>query len=368
MNKLRITRSGRPILALIWALAFASTPLSASAETQVTLWPESPEVGQPFQIEVQGEWAEACMPSIGDTWVEGDEIIVKLRDSAKQCGDQPKATQVLRSSSAGPLTIEQSGTFRIRVLGGKPERTQAFALAAVGDVSLYTPESGLWWPERGGTYDTSGPGLGVQIEVQHEALALNLSGYDSNGTPFWWFAAGESQALPQSLPLTALKGGSGPFAKYAAPNDAMSGGTVHIEWLSSARAVFWFVRPDLTDPTALDVRPVSMTRFAFGIRPGNSWLGDWVLLRRDADGVVNADALRFRGHKVTDTGFELRSGDGLLLRCDIEPTQPDSPPSACSLGDRNGTLGQFSDVGLKRLQGLSPNGDSLRLSKIDDGF
>lgn len=350
------------------ALGLTLLPLGLSAAPQVNLWPESPEVGQPFQIEVQGEWAEACAPSVGDTWVEGNEIIIKLRDSAKQCGDQPKAARVLRSPSATPLTVDTAGTFQLRVLGGTPERTRAFGLAAIGNVELFTPESGLWWPERGGQYDTSGPGLGVQIEIQDEALALNLSGYDNTGTPFWWFAAGESQALPQSLSLTALKGGSGPFAKYAAPNDAMSGGTLHIEWLSSARAVFWFVRPDLADPNAMDVRPVSMTRFAFGVRPGDSWRGDWVLLRRDASGAVIADALRFRGHKVTDTGFELRSGDGLLLRCENDPSKPDSPPTGCSLGDRNGTLGQFSDVGLKRMQGVSRQGDLLRLSKIDDGF
>ncbi|MBD8526014.1 hypothetical protein [Pseudomarimonas arenosa] len=348
--------------------ALALAPICAAAAPQVTLWPESPAVGQPFQVEILGEWAPACAPRVGDSWLEDDQIVVKLLDSEKQCADQPKAPLVLRSSSATPLSVDRAGTFQIRVLGGSPERTRAFGLAAVGDVELYTPESGLWWPERGGQYDTSGPGLGVQIEVQGDSLALNLSGYDNAGTPFWWFAAGASQALPQSLPLTALKGGSGPFAKYAAPVDALSGGTVHIEWLSSARAVFWFVRDPLSESEGLEVRPISMTRFAFGLRAGDSWRGDWVLLQRGAEGEVGANALRFDAFQADDNGFDLRAGDHWRLRCEIDRERPDSPPTACTLLNGNTLVGDFVDIGLTRLQGVSRSGQSLRLSRIEDGF
>ena len=364
MNKLFFPRARRSLL----GIALIALPALAQAAPTVALWPESPAAGQPFQVELLGEWAAACVPSVADSWVEDDEVIVKLRDSEKNCAGQPTAATVLRTPSSAPLSTDRDGTLRIRVLGGKPERTLAFGLAAVGDVELYIPESGLWWPEQGGEFDTSGPGLGVQIEVQGDALALNLSGYDAAGSPFWWFAAGESQALPQSLSLTALKGGSGPFAKYAAPNDAMAGGSLHIEWLSSARAVFWFVRADAQLDGGLDVRPMSMTRFAFGLRPGQSWQGDWILSRRDSAGLISANALRFDQLLPAEDGFVL-SGDGFALRCLSVSRRPDSPPESCFLSSDNGDLlGQFGDVGLKRMQGLSSEGDRVRLTKLDDGF
>lgn len=349
----------RSLLALFAGLsALTSSALVHADALQISLWPQHPVAGEPFRIELKGEWPKACAPSVASSWVDGREVVLQLREGAKGCKADAAETLTLRSAEAGEsqLVAGESGVYRVRVLIGQPERTLAFALAEVGEVDRVRPESGLWWPERGGEFETSGPGLGAQVEMQGDLLALNVSGYGDNGRPTWWFAANALDGPSQSMELTALDGGSGPFADYAAPEQVVAAGSIHIEWLGSGRAVFWFVRPD-AEGSGLDVRPVSMTRFLFGPRPGEGWRGQWVMLAKAADGSERSQLLRFTEAIGRDYGFDLQADDGSSLSCELASSRPDSPPARCRLQTEDAGAIDFASVGLNRMEGRSAAGD-----------
>lgn len=350
-------------------LATLLTPVLATAAPSISLFPAQPEPGQPFRIEVTDSWPRGCAPSAGASWVDGQDIVLQLKDPA-DCKSKAVEVQTVASAEPGEsrLIAERGGVYRIRVEGGKDSGVLAFALAEVGAPRpLPRPESGLWWPEAGGEFETSGPGLGVQIELQGQTLALNVSGYRDSGRPTWWFAAAPLQGRAQHLELTSLRGGSGPFADYTAPEQVEPAGSVYIEWISAARAVFWFVRPG-EDGAGLELRPISMARFAFGVRPGESWVGEWIVLSRDESGAARSEVIRFARWSALDDGFELRSEDGLnALICDAATGRPDSPPRDCQLRRSDaGVSAAFSSVGLNRLDGrLDQGGGEISLLRVE---
>jgi hypothetical protein len=314
-----------------------------------------------LQIEAQGEWPLACAPQPSNAWTEGRNLYFEVREGSQACKGQAAQPVTLRSAAL-PLQADD-GVYRLHLLGADGGRTLAFALAG-GDDAMALPESGLWWPENGGDFESSGPGFGVQIEVQARTLAVNVSGYADSGRPTWWFGAAPLGARHLQLELSALVGGSGPFNDYAAPKQVEAGGQLHIEWLGPARAVFWFARP-AEDGRGLQLRPVSMTRFAYALRPGESWAGEWLLLTTPNEGGSRAEVHRFEFVGGDASSFELLSDRGLRLACTRSEQRPDSPPETCRLADSEQSWQlDFREVGLGRLDARIEDGSRVSLRQL----
>jgi hypothetical protein len=195
--------------------------------------------------------------------------------------------------------------------------------------------------------------------VQGDTVALNVSGYNEFGAPTWWFGAAPLERPGQAVELSVLSGGAGPFGEYAAPRQIGSAGTLHIEWLGRARAVFWFSRP-ADDGRGLELRPVSMTRFAFATRPGESWSGDWLLQRETVEADSVLELHRFEWLDGDAESFELLSDRGQRLACRRASGGPEQAPKACQLLPLGGGPGvSFADVGL---DGMVSQQDGGRIS------
>lgn len=321
--------------------------------------------GGPQHIVVEGSWAPRCLPSPVNAWNQGQDVYLELRTPTRSCGGDAKSAFELRSSPID-LQAERADSerpWRLHLLDADSGQLLAFALAAGQAAGDDLPEPGLWWPEAGGEFDSSGPGLGVQVEVQGSTLALNVSGYADDGSPTWWFGAGPLSRPAQSIELSALRGGAGPFGDYSAPKQAASAGTLHIEWRGTARAVFWFTRPS-KDGKGLELRPVSMTRFAFASRPGESWGGDWVLVRQAPRGEDRIELHHFEWLGGDTESFELLSNRGLRLACRRGGGAPEQAPQACRAVPLGGGAAlHFSSVGLDGMQ-TTQDGEQVRLHRL----
>ncbi|MCK7592584.1 hypothetical protein [Pseudomarimonas salicorniae] len=343
-----MNRPSGPTRFALAAGLLATLPLAAAASSAA---PPSlslaPLEGGQLQVLVEGQWAPRCLPAPANAWAKGQDIHVELRLPKAQCGSDPKTAFELRS---GPIDLPTGAglgqrPWRLHLTDADSGRLLAFSLAGGEGQAADAPESGLWWPEAGGEFDTSGPGFGAQIEVQQDTLAINVSGYDADGAPTWWFGAAPLSRPTQAIELSVLGGGGGPFGAYSAPKQLSGAGTLHVEWRGSARAVFWFLAP-AADGQGLELRPVSMTRFAFATRPGESWTGDWVLHREPAEGASSVELHRFEWLDGDAESFELLSDRGQRLACRRGDAMEQAPRACQLLPLGSGRALRFTDVGL----------------------
>lgn len=362
MNKPRQAILSPAALCLI---GMASALSSAAQAAVPSLSLAAVEGSEQMQIVVEGSWAPRCLPSPSNAWNDGQDVYLELRSPARSCAGEAKSAFELRGSpvTLQPPAADQNRPWRLHLVEADSGELLAFALEGGSQSAGGAPESGLWWPEAGGEFDNSGPGFGVQVEVQDGTLALNVSGYADDGRPTWWFGAGKLSRPAQAIELSALNGGAGPFGDYAAPKQVSSAGTLHIEWRGAARAVFWFTRPAVGGK-GLELRPVSMTRFAFATRPGESWVGEWLLLRQAAEGKESVELHRFEWLTGNAESFELLSDRGLRLVCRRASASLEQAPQAC----RAAALGadsalRFSSVGLDGMQ-TEQDGERIQLRRL----
>lgn len=336
---------------------------SARAEPQIHV---STAKEGAIQIRVVDAAPAGCQPSAGPVWARGLDVHFALQPAPGPCRNAPPAERFeLVSAPVRPAVDGLNGAraLRVHVLDARDGRLLGFALAG-GRAPAEPPESGLWWPEAGGEFDTSGPGLGVQIEVQDRTLALTVAGYDALGAPTWWFGAAPLDTAPTLIELSALQGGAGPFARYTPPGRIQPAGRLLIEWLGPARAVFWFLRA-AADRDELELRPISMTRFSFGLRPGEGWAGDWVLVVEQDAEAARTELHRFDWAGGDEHRFELASDRGLRLVCRRAAGAPEQVPEGCQLWpeDGEGEVWDLPDIGIGRLSGGS-GGQRVRLLRL----
>ena len=241
----------------------------------------------------------------------------------------------------------------------------AFELASIGGQNIATapnidPETGFWWGEPGGEFEQAVPGMGAQIERQGGTVAVSFTGYGDNGKPEWMFGASPFSGRFSDLAMTRLEGGRGPFGGNVRPAEAAAVGRLQIEWLTSARAVFWFSRAN-ADGRGIDLQPLSMVRFDFGQHPGLSWTGQW---RFEGAAASKAIELEFVEVLLDDNGFTLISKAGENLTCESAPNRPQSPPVVCEFEHTDGRIWRFDDVGLARLQGSDEDGGVARAMQL----
>lgn len=322
-------------------------------------WPAS---RQPLRL-LLGELPPAPCPWQLET-ASGSDVEVVLRLArADGCAAQA-VPQQLEVQPSG-LVWGRTGVARVRVEdsrgpAGSP-RLLGFGLVEVGRVTrTIHPESGYWWNEAGGEFDTAGPGLGLNLERQGDTLSVTVLGYADDGRPEWLFGAGPIHGRVARVPLSRLQDGAGPFLPWQAPGKAEPGGVVHFEFLSEARATAWFERHQ---GEAVSVQPLSLVRFRFDELPQQAALGEWLFVGGVAigDPPTQSDSLRFDRSEATDDGFRLHGRAGApTLDCTLDARRPNSPPARCVLHDDAGRLlVDFKDVSLGRMRGWRPDGAAI---------
>jgi hypothetical protein len=315
-------------------------------------------------IEVSGEWKSGCPPLLLEVLHVGRDLTVIAEPDSQRCSGQPGPYRLLADLPASAQANAAEGIWRLHYTLRddplQPPRLMAFELWRLGDLPAVEPESGFWWGEAGGEFDRAGPGLGAQLELQGGTLALTTSGYGTDGSPEWLFGATAFSGVTSDIALNRLAGGRGPFGDYAGPAQAEGAGRVQIEWLDSARAVFWFSRPN-ANQRGIALWPVSMVRFDFGRNPGPGWIGRWLL---ELDGGAELLALEFDDLVLRKGGFTLLGRAGEAMLCESAANRPQSPPAACEIQLADGRLLQLEDVGLSQLRGRDDAGRGLRLTRL----
>jgi hypothetical protein len=351
--------------ALVVLALMAGSP--ASSATRIEFSPPLPDAGTRLRVRVDAEWPEGCAPTLESARVEGSDIVLTSRIPPGVCdGSNRGYTLETERLEGNSLKLTRNGVYRIRhevlrTAGGEPE-LHGFRLLHVGNSpdAGFVPESGFWWPERGGDFDRAGPGIGAQMEAQARTLSLSLFGYAADGNPDWYIGAGPISGLTAQLELNRLEGGAGPFDAYRAPAQSLSIGAAHVEMLSPSRITLWLVRATGRG-SELQLQAVSMVRFRFAQEPAEAWLGRWVVLAESDDNYPTR-RIDFTAIERNEDGFALTdAGAAHRLACRTSATQPNSPPRSCvlSVAQAGNEVIEFRDIALNELRGWSSS--SLRI-------
>jgi hypothetical protein len=318
-----------------------------------------------LRVTANGVAYDGCPPDLASVSAQGSTLVVRALASTGRCLDaaQPYSlrSDLLRAAPA------DSGLYRVRLeLQSSPESTpwlEAFSLIPARSSPTLVPESGFWWGEAGGEFGRGAPGFGVLVEVQGDTVAVSVSGYDDLGRPEWLMGSARLEGRTTRIALGRLLGGSGPHGGFRSPAAMDEAGRLHIEWLGSARALFWFEQP-AADGFGIDLVPVSMVRFGFAGDSGRQWLGRWLLAaERDFDGMPAPRTIDFSTVEPTVSGFMLLGTGSERLECTLDRGRPNSPPELCRLLLDTAPI-DFIDVALRQLHAADPH-VPLTLIRLD---
>jgi hypothetical protein len=353
-------------------LALLSVPWTATASARIEFSPPRPDAGTRLRVSVEADWTGGCAPVLETAQVDGRDIVLRSRVPDGGCDNATRSyrleTERLPETS---LKLTRNGVYRIRHeivrrRDAEPE-IHGFRLVHVGNApdAGFVPETGFWWPERGGEFDLAGPGLGVQMEAQASTLSLSAFGYSAGGDAAWYIGAGQIEGLTAQLELTRLDGGAGPFDAYRAPAESTSVGTVHVEMLSPSRVTLWFARA--SGEARMTLQPVSMVRFRFAQEPAEAWLGRWVLLAESDTGYPTR-RIDFTTIERDERGFALVDASGeFRLACRTAASQPNSPPLSCAFhpAQDKSEIIEFRDIALNEMRGWSSAGPRIVALKLN---
>jgi hypothetical protein len=325
-------------------LLLGGTVGALAAAPQIEVWPPAPDAGTAVRVKVRGEWPDGCVPAITDARLQGRDIVLRAEPRPGPCGKDAQAFETgTETLPLDRLKLAGNGVHRIRfVVAGGPDQPgvlHAFRLFYVGNSPDpgFVPETGFWWPERGGEFDRAGPGLGAQMEVQSGTLSLSVYGFSAAGEPAWSLGAAPMRGHVAEVELSRLSHGAGPFDLYRAPSQIVTQGSAHVELVSPSRATLWFVQSGAEDG-GLKLQPVSMVRFRFAQEPAEAWRGRWVVLAERDDGYPT-QRIDFSRLVRKKDGFMLLDADGeYRLRCVADAARPNSPPTRCSLRYASGDV------------------------------
>lgn len=351
-------RTSLPALAML-----ASVGAWAWPSAEISTEPALPVADRPFTITIDAMWPDGCGPRverIGRRDPDTIEVVLARQDD-RICFSAFRDYRLQLTQADLPPRLGP-GVYRFEVLADWSDgdlRLDGFRMLEIADpdaAQTRVPEAGAWWPERGGRFDTSGPGSGVSLDVQNGVITAIVHGYDDDGRQQWLLAAGPWQGRTFRSALFHTDGGQPLFGDYRPPREVQPVAWLDLVLLSPSRAEAWISREgDFS--TGLQVQALSLTRFLFASSADErSWLGDWILVYEDP---LRAPR-RFRLDR------ELRTGDALLaveasqtgerLRCQIEAARPDTLPQRCELEFVDGSGLVFDAVGHERSFGGQAGG------------
>lgn len=362
MNRLTTLGTQTVLLMLAALAAFCTVPAAAAQDGEVSVkLVGKAQTGAPAKLLVSGIWPVACTPELDDVRIDDRDLRVRLRVAGASCLPRPTAFTLLVEHPAlvwPEATVLRMHLERVDASGGI--QLIGFRLIEVGAPERVVPETGFWWNERGGEFDTAGPGQSILIEPQGDRLGVAVMGYGDDQGSAWFFGAGPLQHRSSEVSLLTLSGGSGPLTDYRQPDIALPAATVWLDFQSSSRAVAWFVVPNAQG--GVELRPQSLVRFRFGDTAPQAWEGLWII--ESKNGLLRA--ADFALADARDDGFVLfDSVNQLWLDCSLQADRPNSPPQRCHLlGTDDEALGQFDDVGLGRMHGSDRSGSVMSAVRI----
>jgi hypothetical protein len=362
MNRLPTLGTQLVLLMLTAMAAFCALPAVAAQADEVSVkLVGKAKSGAPVKLLVSGMWPVACTPELDDARLENHDLRVRLRVDASNCLPKPTAFTLLVEHPALNWPVANVLRMHLERADAKGEiRLIGFRLIEIDSPERVVPETGFWWNERGGEFDTAGPGQSILIEPQGDRLGVAVMGYGDDLSSAWFFGAGPLQHRSSEVRLLTLNGGSGPLRDYRQPDIASPAATVWLEFQSSSRAVAWFV---VAEPHGgVTLRPQSLVRFRFGDTAPQAWEGLWIIESKDG-------LLRAADFALADSGDEgfvlIDSANQLWLDCSLQADKPNSPPRRCDLlGTDDEALGQFDDVGLGRMHGKDRGGNIMSAVRI----
>jgi hypothetical protein len=355
--------------------ALVAVGISATAVGRPTISadPPNPAPGEPFILKLNGQRSDSCAPTLDRVENTGGEILILAHRETKACVKAPTRWQINLDQIDLKLESEHRNSvipIKFLVSEGDGEtrvaHLKAFDLLVFGHSDI-RPESGLWWGEQGGQFDTGGPGTGYSIELQDDRLLMMANVYESDGDPVWLFASGSLGEGVVRADLLTLYGGQRLFGDYQAPEAALDSGQVLIHFDSPATATVWLVAPDGDQADAsLALQSLSLVRYAFGLGAMNKLLaGRWLMVtgstRQATELDLSVTSAKAGYQRAFDDGSK-----GLRLDCQGLAGRAHSPPTSCQLSTRDGTVAAELDrIGLNRIDGWTAEGDPITLIRWD---
>lgn len=303
-------------------------------------------------------WPGGCEPDEIEVTANGADVLLRGWLPAEGCaaGASPISVALPVDSPVARLTFVQQR----RPLA--EEQLVEFALVPL-TAAQTRPESGLWWGEDGGEYETRGPGTAMSLDVQGNRLAATINVYHPDGQPVWYFAAGEFTGLTFSAPMHGFAQGQTLFGDYRRPSQAVEVGRLQLEFHGPGQATAWLTAPDYADG-GLDLQPVSLVRFDFQESESPDRLsGRWIFVQLETPSqeLVLSPPMRRSGRwEYVDLVA------GLILACDLDQNRPRSLPDTCVLEQSDGEWqAEFKQVGLDRMSGIDRLGNPAYAFRLD---
>ncbi len=323
-------------------------------------------------LTVNGQWPTQCPPSLKNVTLDGTDLRIDARSDLTLCDRKPMPFSIeLNPALALDKTALDPGIYRVSFYAadgaGSSTTLRAFTLLdhSAPDAAPIVPESGFWFTSNNG--DASSDRTVLSVELQDGQLSIALMSYDTIGQPVWYFGSATFNGRIAHVPLIHIVGGSDPFDVSATSAHGDSMLTLDVQFESGAHALAWLGRErGSAGDSNLQLRPLDIVRLPLSeTRDGQAWQGDWVLVA-DAE-ESTPQRLHLTQYRAVDAQhFELSDVAGeTVLACIREPSQPEWPPSSCSLRRTDGSLsGAFDSVALSRMDGLADNGSAIHLLRI----
>lgn len=323
-------------------------------------------------LTVSGQWPTQCPPSLKNVTLDGTDLRIDAGSDLTLCDRKVAPFSIeLNPALAVDKTALDPGIYHVSFFAadgaGSSPKLRAFTLLdhSSPDAASVVPESGFWFTSNNG--DTTTNRTVLSIELQDGQLSVALMSYDTIGQPVWYFGAASFNGHIAHVPLIHIVGGTDPFNESASTAHGDSMLTLDMQFESGAHALAWLGRErGGADDSTLQVQPLDIVRLPLSeTRDGQAWQGDWVLVA-DAE-ETTPQRLHLTQYRAVDAQhFELSDTAGdTVLSCTRESSQPEWPPSSCSLRQANGTFGgAFDSVALSRMDGMDSNGAVLHLLRL----
>lgn len=343
-------------------LAIASSAFSQDESvTSMSFIPQNPPASSSFVAHISGVWPNGCIPGIEDILISGKQITLVARSQGEFCTQALTPYQLdfeieADTQNSFPEQGHYSVTYDVNQ-DHQSTSTFSFELLQIGESSIATPESGWWWAEPGGEFDTSGPGSGFTIEAQNDIVVLTANTYSEHGDSQWVLSASRMIKGNFQGSLLDLSGGQSLFGSYKAPTEAENVGKVMMTFSSPGRGTLWFIAADMEGVTgAIKVQPVSIVREIFSYDAGaDILLGNWTFVLPESEllskRVYDLDLAQAEQDEQGNVLYR-NSEDTVVMSCKLDLQLPQSPPESCQITELDGTdFGFYKQIGLNSMKG-----------------